>query len=82
MSLPEARKMNGRMMTALRKDERASAAWASLCSLPPRAGKNVKKRVFLFNWASGVEADGRSFGPSFWAESQDLVSEDLWGTIR
>ena len=77
ISLAESRKLNGRLMTALKHDTRAQSAWSELCSLPPRAGKNLKKRLFLFSWRDCAEVEGRAFGPAFWEETSQLLGEDV-----
>ena len=81
ISLAEARKLNGRMLTQLRKNRRASDAWEQLCSLPSRGhSKNAKKRLFLFSWVDGLASDGMSWGPSFWEECTTLLGQELMGT--
>ena len=78
MSLEESRRWNSKLKTQLQRDAAASAAWQQLCQLPPRSGKNVKKRLFLFSWKDSIPLDGgRNFGPSFWRECKSLISEDM-----
>ena len=80
VTLAEARKMNGRMMTQIKKNTRAAEAWEQLCSLPSRGfAKNAKKRLFLFSWAEGLQSDGVSWGPSFWEEATTLLGQELLG---
>ena len=79
LSLAESRKLNSKLKTQLQHCPQAAAAWRELCELPPRAGKNAKKRLFLFSWRDSIPLDGgKSFGASFWKECRELVSEDCW----
>ena len=69
------------MMTQLRKDEAALSKWQQLCSLPPRCGKNTKKRLFLFSFVDALAKDMQPFGPSFWRETQEILGEEQRGSL-
>ena len=83
LSLAESKRLNGQMKTQLLRHPEAQAKWQEICSLPNRGcQKNLKKRLFMFTWKECEAKDETSFGPTFWSEVKQLVSQDMGAERR
>ena len=70
--------MFGRCKSARERDPKAADLWKEMEALPKRgAGKNLRKRLFVFAWSDHKATSGVDFGEAFWKEQQSFSVSNI-----